>query len=447
MVILFIILLLILLLLIKHKVSDTGSKLFLYMFVVYWFFSLILSTFSPYHIFKIHWHTYLLLLISVFAFVLGMLSVKIGKASGADSINVINIKVQKLLTSKLLLFLFAGAAFFCLAFTRRALYVAAMQGHAEMIDQYELVFQGNNLAQNVFGLLIVPLFHIMLMLIGYWLSHFKEVGAKSYLQIVVFIFFFICYMLISGGRSVFIVAVLYIISVYILTTPTKALFKVSFKKTIGILAVVATVFVGITAMNNYRTSGNFTLSDNTSGTEDFVVGDFIVNYTEIPLVLFDQALERDYVGHYGGLKLGRATFAGVDYWVAWLFARLGVSYDGTSKIVTDLQETYYEYAPGRSANYAYSGVFFHYLDFDIFGVFLFPFLFGFFFRRLIKRFYNTPKITYLLLICLGFFMMMHSVFTCYFIKGWVIIYIILLLVVSRSETSFISKHHNTLNQI
>lgn len=432
--------LLVLIFIIKQYVNDTHTRGILYLFVGYWFTSLILSTFSPFGLYKVHGFTYVLLVLGVYAFVLGMILSPIQMYSDTTKFtgkqNVIYAKLMKMLNSNVLLILYVSASFFCLFFARKALAIAAFQNHAEMVEQYELIFDSNSLSLFVFSNIITPLFHIMLVLLSFWLINRKELKTNYIIRIIVFVFFFICYTIISGSRSVFLVALLYLASVYFFSTTRQKLFRFKFKSILIILSISLVVYMGVSIMNSYRLTGELTLNSDVRFDPGYDTPfQKSLKYSVIPIALFDRALQSDCIEKYGGLKYGKATFTGLDSWMGRLLKYVGITHKGTSFIVADVQENYYNVAPEVIANYAYTGVFYHYLDFGFLGAFLFPFLFGIIYRKLINLYYRSFKISVLLLLCLGFFMMMHSVFTCYFIKGWVFLYIIVLLIVSRIERS------------
>ena len=204
--------------------------------------------------------------------------------------------------------------------------------------------------------------------------------------------------------------------------------SMSLKKIITSTLMVSVVIIGIMYMTSYRTTGSFTIekTDREEYFEDATSR--IVEYSVLPLVLFETSLNEDYFNQFNGPTLGRATFTGVDVVMRGVFKRFEVQWDSTQDIVDYVQENWKPVSPHAYYNYAYTGLFYHYMDFGLLGVFLFPFVFGIIFRRIIKEFYTLPTPPMLFLLGVCFFMTMHSIFTCYFIKPWIMMYIVFLLI-------------------
>lgn len=420
---------LILLVGIRISVKDLISKFVLYSFVLYWYTSLIASTFSPYGLLEVSTYSYILLILATGSFVAGMVAVsrsKINKSS-FDRSSILYV-LEKLIDNKWLLPVYAIIIVYYAQYAINAIAVAALQGHAEMIDQLEVVFMGNDNAQQIFGYIVTPVLHISLVLISYSIITIKGRVKQRIIPLIIQVVFFVEYLMIAGGRSTIMIAALYFLFTYITLVPLKAIKKLSSRKVISIIVAVFVVSSVFTYMNLYRTTGTFDMSLKQESEEKSAggAGETIIRYSLSPIVMFDRSLKYNYVDSFG-YQYGKASLMGIDSWVAVALRKIGIRHKTSSHITEYIEENYFPYDKhGNTTNYAYTGVFYHYMDFGIIGVILFPFLFGFLYRKSIITFYRQPTFYSFLIIAIGYFMMMHSLFTCYFIKGWVVLYILLL---------------------
>ena len=433
---------LILLMGVRVTVKDLISKFVLYSFVLYWYTSLIASTFSPYGLLEVSTYSYILLILATGSFVAGMVAVsrsKINKSS-FDRSNISYV-LEKLIDNKWLLPVYAIIIVYYAQYAINAIAVAALQGHAEMIDQLEVVFMGNDNAQQIFGYIVTPILHISLVLISYSIITIKGRFKQRIIPLIIQVVFFVEYLMIAGGRSTIMIAAMYFLFTFITLVPLKAIKRLSLRKVISIIVAVFVVSSVFTYMNLYRTTGTFDMSLKQESEEKSAggAGETIIRYSLSPIVMFDRSLKYNYVDRFG-YQYGKASLMGIDGWVAVALRKIGINHKTSSHITEYLEENYFPYdKQGNTTNYAYTGVFYHYMDFGIIGVILFPFLFGILYRKSIIIFYKQPTFYSFLIIAIGYFMMMHSVFTCYFIKGWVVLYIIILLFLMSRKPNNIKR--------
>ena len=418
-----------LLLAIKARVHDTLSKFALYSFVVYWYVSLISSTFSPYQLLEVSFGTYLLLILGTCSFVIGMLALgssrKNNKVVTFDRTKISRV-IEKLLKSKILFISYILTIVYFLQFAITAVALAALQGHAEMQEQNELIFMGNDLAQVLFGYVATPLFHIALILMAYIFQNLKGNIARFIVPLIILLLYFIEFFVIAGGRSTVIIALIYFAITYVCLVPFEQIRKISFKKILGLLIIGVVIAVSFTYMNLYRSTGTFDKTENEEDSSGGVV-EMVARYSLSPIVMFDRSLKYRYVDMFG-YQYGKATLMGFDVWISTGLRQIGFTYKTSTNIPEYLEDNYFAYdKKGTLTNYAYTGLLYHYLDFGVLGVFLFPFLFGLLSRMMIMVFYKRTSFYSFLLIGINYFMMMHSLFTCYFLKAWVALYVMVLL--------------------
>jgi len=417
------------LVIIKTAKIEFITRVVLYCFVGYWFVSLIISCINPYDFYPIKAVTYVLLLLGVVSFVVGMLVRKNrimpnnGHLLGCD-IPLVERVIDKMVTNKIVISVFLIVSIYCIPMVINTVVLAAISGGVAMTDdKMEVVFLNSAFNSLLFQYVMYPLLHL-----DYALIAFSIVKRKfNILSWIAFLVYLIEFMLMAGGRSILFVALIYIIIIYICTNTKETIKQLNIKRLLAFSILLAIVFYGVSVMNSYRTEGILIGGERDSDKSPFEeVTERIVTYSTLPFALFNDALEK---GTYDRFQYtyGRATFAGVDVLVNGLMKRIGIPYKTTMDIVIDVQENYIQVGPDSYYNYAYTGLLYHYIDFGVFGIFFFPFIFGFAFRKIIIYFYKKPRASGLLLIGVSFFLALHSIFTCYFIKPWVLPYIIILL--------------------
>ena len=418
-----------LILAIKTFAKDTIIKFSGYSFVLYWYGSLIVSTLSPYGLFNVSFGSYLLLIIGTISFVAGLLMSfpKKNYFRGFEKSSICLV-IEKLVTSKFVCTIYTVFTVYFAKYTLAAMAFAALSGNIQTREQLEFIFLGNAKAQLLHGYVVTPMLHIALVLLAYAFLNLKGNFRRFVIPIVILVFFFIEYLLITGGRSTIIIAAMYFLLTFFVLKYQDGMKILSLKRIIIVLSIFFAVSAVYTFSNIYRTTGTLDITMKEESQDKSAGGLFetMARYSLCPIVLFDRSVDNDYLGRFG-YQYGRATFMGFDSWIAIFMEKIGVNYNSTSYITEYLEENYYQYdKSGNTANYAYTGLLYHYLDFGFIGIIIFPLLFGFLYSKIILLLYRQPSFPTLLLLGIGYFMLLHSLFTCYFIKGWVALYISLL---------------------
>lgn len=429
-----------------HVIRSTGrdyiSKIVLYLFTGYWCISLFASTFCPYGLYPIPTFTYLLLLAGVVSFVIGMCTIK-------NKMPVLNISttgktyiagiIERFLSNKLFLSLYVFSIVYLYKYALIALVVADIQGYADVSDQFNLIFLGNSRAQMIYGYLLTPLFHVSLVLVSYYFFNIRKIWRKYIVNAIIYIANLLIFVTIGGGRSTIVIVALYFLITYICITPQNIIIKLSFKKVIILISAVVGVIFLVSLVSNYRNTGHFideTISANEQQGQGF---ELLARYSILPFELFNYGLEHDYLSKFG-YQFGKATLMGFDNWIYIPLKVIGVPYETSYNIVTYFEDKWIPYdSSGTNANYAYTGLMYHYLDFGYVGIVLFPFIFGVIFSRIINNFNKNSIFSNFLLLSFCFFLTMHSVFTCYLIKGWTGLYFIILFIFRHFEQKHISQ--------
>lgn len=404
--------------LISKVISDVLSKVVLYSFVGYWFVSLFICTFRPYEIYEVSNSTYYLLLLGATSFVAGMIVVGNRKAKTVNFPSF-NDALLKLLNNRLIICVFIVSVFQGLRFAPMALAVAFFDEGVNQAEKADLIFSGDPFSILFYSYVMLAFFHLGVILVVFMI--YEKQIMNHLFQFILIVVNCIAYGILAGSRNLFMIVLLYFIIVFFAITPRKIKEILSIKKVmIGALLFFG-VMIGISKMTSFRMEGSFQsdLSIEEGYTEAI---ELTTRYSVLPLVLFERSLKEDYLDKFG-YQYGRASFAGIDFWVEAILKRIGIQYHSSQEIVHYVQDNWVPYSPDKNANYSYTGLFYHYMDFGVIGVFMFPFMFGIIYRRIIIKYENYPNVPSLLLICICYFMTLHSLFTDYLIKLWIALYL------------------------
>lgn len=409
--------------LIRGLIADKISRFIAYSFSIYWFLSLFISTFEPLDFFEVSNKAYGILLLGVMSFIFGLCFPKDTKKIASNSNSNILSSIDKLLTNKALFILLLFLTIYFLSFAKEALVASAMQGKAARATSDSDIYINNSLFLTIYTLVGYPIFNFLLTIIPFAVFNYSK---KYLLPIILSLLFIVSFFIINAGRVMFIIMLLYILIMYVIYRHGSI--KLSVKSVIvaSILGVIAVI--GISAITNFRNYGTLEM-DKTAFKESYQdTKERVLSYSVLPIVMFDRSLKEDYMSKFGGPLFGKATFAGPELYIGNTIKRLSPNYrTGNDIVINYIQSNFFPVSPSINANFAYTGIFFHYQDFGILGVIFLPFLFGVIFRKLILSFYKRRNIYLMALIGLMYFMMMYSIFCCYLIKPWITFYIPILL--------------------
>lgn len=414
--------------------SDNFSKFVGNSFIIYWFGSLIISTFRPLGLYEISNKAYVLLILGGFAFILGMLFV--GNRPYALS-RTINKDTDFLLTNKIFLICLLLLTLYYLPHLKEAILYSQLQGKAARVNPDTDIHPDNKIFSSVYNQLGFLLFHLTNVVFWRGILYFK---TKYTFPLVIVGSYILIFCLLNGGRVVVMILLMYLIFLFFY----KHKFRIRIKPKDLILWGSGFLFALLlmSYITAYRKTGTYFIESADLKESLGETVERIVSYSTLPFVLFDRALTNDYFMELGAPYLGRVTFSGLDH-ALWLLLRNFINYEPTlNTIVAFFQENYFSVSTLKEANYAYTGLLYHYLDFGYIGIVFLPCLFGVLFRRLIHRVNKTDNIFLLSLSGLYYFMMLHAVFSCYLNKRWVIFYIIILLIRAKSTSKKVGQNQS-----
>ena len=412
------IILVFLLAIIKFRLKDGLSKLVGFSFVLYWFGSLIISMFHPQGLYAISSYAYFLLSLGGVSFVAGLSLIEKKNNHIPDTKASCIYYTEKIATNVFFLaFLFALTIYFLL-FIKEAIVYSEIMGRAARVNNGDELYSDNKLFVYVYDYIGSICFHLCNVLFWECILNFKK---KYILPLIIILGFILSYGFLNGGRQIIIISIIYFAFLYFYNHNYKVRF--SFKSIILTSLLVGVALYGIAVITSYRSYGTYVMDKEEVSEGINSAGEKIINYSVLPGVLFDRSLKSNYYEKLDGPYYGRATFSGLDTWL-WVVLRYFSDYQPTSQtVVRYVQDNYYPVSGEQEANYAYTALFYHYMDFGIFGIVLFPFIFGYIFRKIIMLYYESGSLSILVLLGFFYYITLHSMFTCYLIKGWTIFYI------------------------
>lgn len=397
-------------------VRDKLSQKTIIAYLSWWTLWLVVSTFNPFGMFPVTNKVYWLLLLNVFMFALGyMLYGKFRKRrkekwleQGTFKRTVLNNNVLKLV---LIIFLAASSYLFFKYITIVNL-AGAAGGRTTVFDvgelfvnKYEIYFY--NLAIKPFADLLAVVFiclllfkrkPVMLTLCSAFIFLYGAIGSGRlfYISIVIFL-----------GYVLYIKEQILSMRVFDFLPAKKTPSEELKRKVILVILVVLLVFLMafITAQRMEYSGSSIKLL--LSGGREFFKQS--VWYMTGSFRALDFALTKDYAGMTGYFN-GRATFAGFDDLVKIIIHGFGGAHESANDVIIPMIQETLLISPEIHYNFAYTNVLVHYLDFGVWGVALFPFLFGLFSRSMCFKFKETPTFPMLVLIVCLFYSMIITVF-------------------------------------
>lgn len=334
--------------------------------------------------------------------------------------------VLSLTKSRVLYILYGICVVFASKFAIKALLLAQMNsGTLAGDDRGELIFEGSYLYKFFYHFIMNPLYYVTLSLISVVL--FAKIRNRK-IFCILSILFLIASIVLSGGRSKFVIIAMYFLLTYLCCTKNLRKQFFNLKRILGTFTAIVVIMVAMSLQTGYRSTGKYSLNSDNFIEAISSMGETFGIYSVIPIRLFDYSVEKNYFDQFEGPKYGRAVFAGSDGIVMGLIRRFsGNESESTLRIVDYLQDNGIYIIPGNHPyNYCYTALFFCYMDFGILGVIILPFLFGSIFRYYIFQFYKTSSLPSFILIGFGYFMMMHSLFQDYFVKNWTLPFCIIM---------------------
>ena len=447
MFILILIVFFILLVLLKGKKMTSMAKRSAITIVSFWSLCLFVSTFNPFGLYDVSSYVYLLLILNVCCFAFGFVSKN--DAKNQKRAEIFDFGIENLLESKIYLIsiLFSITVTWYLTYNQRSVVAIYNLGYLRE-NFYVLMFEGKPLLAFIYVNLLQPAYEFALFLLCYLLVYKRNIK-----HIILLSLFIVPFMFISGGRTRAMMIVFYFAFIVLgnnlfnKAKETNSFLSLKFKHILGVSIIFLFLFLLFSYTSVLRLGAEELDKESMSaGIEKSATQ--ICTYCTGSFRAFQYSLEHDYLNEIGGLKFGRATFGGLESFLERIIRHLlGIQMPNvTEQTVNMLQTNEITVGSGvqSSFNYAYTNLIYNYCDFGVFGILLFPFLFGRFFKRFLDFAWNYPSIYSLALVAYLFEIGIYSVFSLLTATDPASIpYIILLIMLSkknkRFKTNFLRK--------
>ena len=414
-------------------IRDRLSKGIIYTFLTIWFVSLTISTFNPYGLYPVSVLTYLILMLNVLSFTLGFSLFRIERnayygKTGTICMNnivrfvnnkvvVVSIIFASLLSLKTLIEYFSVLAY--LNFNRD-----------ETLELYkENLSSTDNI---IINLILPPLFYSLNAILAYLLIY-----NRRYDKIAILSTYIIIYSMIGGGRTAFLILGI----AFLLVSFMMDRIRINKSLSILLLALVAISYLSMSYMTALR-YGYFEFSVSTLRVGAEMLNEQFVVYMTLPFRLLDYALNMDYLDKLGGYHYGIVSLDGLNRYLKIILERFSIDIPAVYEKTTDFfQDNWVLVGKGRPANYAYTNVIYHYLDFGIFGVILFPFFFSILLRWTVKMFYRYGSVSAYCLLFYLFFVFVHTIFSWHLNKGFSLGFILLMIFFIKKRKVVFRKNY------
>lgn len=381
--------------LVKEKVKNKLSLILITVYLVWYGFWLVLSTFNIYGLYDVSILAYLYQLLGVIMLTLGFIIHPDRKASAERSYRI-ELHLLKLKSFKLFYFLFL--LFVISAFTvyRNLILMGIADARNMFYTDKDLIF-GNTYLGMIWSWIGYPYFYLLIIIFSINILNKRYFNPWVYLSLI----FIFLYGYVGSGRGPFILILQVFIIVQLIDSKINIKSvtinaKKKIKSSIENKWVLAFLFITLIPSLGYTTAirrGRFDVSfDNMIyGLELFFKQ--VVVYNIGPFRAFDYALMANYLGKIGFLY-GKGALASIDYLIFSFFAMLGQRiFNASNNIINDyLQLQNIKIGYNQFLNYAYTQFLIFYLDFGVLGIVVFSFAMGFLFRKAINYYLESPNI-------------------------------------------------------
>lgn len=396
-------------------ISDKFSRIVVFLTLIVWMLGLFLSACRVYDFYEISEQAYIYYFLSIIMFMLGVISLNSlfpktdFKYWNSPAFNINSFDVNTVINNKFFRYTFIISFVEILYLATTQWQVIVLQGSigSLKVNMFELVFHGNSVLYFIYQAVCFPVFYLVLVIESILILQQK----KDWIKIAIFGVFIIAFCFVGGKRGYYSQFLMYFIFIFIFKYKqlinTSARDVVKKRNVIKLAIVFGIAFFGAsltTSMYDEDGGGNVREAGN-----DLVRQ--VVSYKVGPLVAFDKALEKDYLGSIGGYQYGRATLGGaIDYYGCSILSMAGIKVRQVRDItMSPLQNNFIFVGKDNTMNFAYTSLIYFYFDLGVFGIIIFSFMFGMIVRYCV--FYLKKKrtigsvllVTFMCLACQSFF--------------------------------------------
>ena len=393
----------------RNGVENPILKFFITTFILYMGGSVVLSMYNPYGLYEVSLKTYLIVIIGVSCFTIGLRSF-CPQVNKAKNNFYVSDYIDQLLNKKWFLATIIICDLFVIYLFQKQAVLMTMYSALELrADLDELLFAGNSVLGLGKNMVIDPLGTIITFLGSYLLIYRRD----KFLPLALTLVYIFCDSMLGGSRGGFFKIFLYCVFMLSIKNYVRlSNVRKSSKSTILVLAAVGVVvfliMCNMTAQRSYSATG-FSLDNVLIGMDDMTKQ--FVTYSVGPFRLLDASFSGDYFDKLGGYKFGRCTFGFIDGMVSLVSGKLGISYAYANKeVLALLQDTWIDVG-GSTMNFAYTSFFFFIQDLGLLGIIVFPLLFAYSIKFFITKFQKNQNPTVLILISYFYYVSLYMIFS------------------------------------
>lgn len=392
----------------KINRMDLPSKRILMLFVSLWFVVLLLSQLEMYGFSRPKNYTIVLLLISIFSFIIGFCLYRCRYKVVVVNTDYIKEQVDRLMNNKI--FLVILIAFTIYMISLAGIYYEQLILLGSLQDIRTSYFDGrDSIYGSLFNLInvyiLTPIVAVLSALFGYCLFF-----RRDWKLLIIFASLFI-YSSLGGGRfhyiRLFVFPIMLIAYVFY-----DGRIKLKIRYILGVLVIGAILFF-ILSWTTMGRAGNIEVDkSNFEEAIDNTVED-ILTYAYGPILAFDYSVEHNYPSMIGGYQYGRLTLHAIDdLFVIGLGTLSGIDREyfnpSLDNLVEIKQHTTISIGGGGHWNALYTWNLYFYNDLGVLGMFVFPFLIGFLSKYVICMFYKYERFGFFIVITFIFRALMFS---------------------------------------
>lgn len=417
-VVVFIFFIILFIILNKIDYLDLISKRIILIYLITWGSTILVSILNINHLTPVSTKTYIIMILHVLGFILGFISIKISKQHKNEQIIYLNSSQNYLTRNKIFRILVCGSTLYVISLLLVFYQKLSMMSLSEI--RYDYFFDNKNLYGPMFNILnfilLVPLNMVYIPVFS-WMLFYK----RNWLCLIIAIFLF-GYASLSGGRFNY-VRIVAGIALTVICFFTPQMIK---KRLLHFLMIIIVAFILLAA----TTAGRFSMDINAKNRDVIVEQtiDHMISYATGPIAAFDYMLHKHNFASIGDFQYGKLTTYSIKHIFDAFANKFDIQHDNTFPQFAEIkQERTISIGPDQATwNALYTSVLYYYLDFGWFGVFFFPFIFGYLLRYVIKQMYKYKTLAMFLVISIMFDVMMLSICDLFFVTFNKIILLIIL---------------------
>lgn len=409
----------------KSKRYESLSKRMLMIYSILWGIVISISSFGLYD-FKVPSSNILLMMVvHVFAFVLGFRSVLISRKDADQfSLDLLDKKLDRL-TSNLVFIIFTSLlSAYILFLVIKMFSLIAVMNMSDIRDDY----YDSNIYGSLFSIINGPIlatFNLFLIPVFSWMC-FKK---RNWFTLIQGLYLF-GYSSLGGGRFGFVrigVGLLFVGFCLYLNkyNKSKRIRQLLFLSS----GIVFLIGIMTTLRLNVDTKGDKGLSNAVESTSRQ-----ILSYAVGPISAFDYAVNYHYEYRIGGFKYGGLTFSAPESFVYIVLNKVGVKYNkALDQLVVIKQDENIDIGDNTWWNALYTSLLYYYFDLGWIGIIIFPFMFGVLFRYCIKKMFETNSLCCYIIVAYVFHEILRSITDYTFVDVFVFILMVTLFFLSSKR--------------